>query len=402
MMTSEDRQRTGGGPAGARAAAGIRADRPSSMEARQLTQLASELQRELGRRWPTYYPAHASFTEPAVTFSLRHCGFSVVFKADLAFEAAGERKRIVIKIRREHKHGSVLRQDLSERTLALSRAEYDEHVKAYQFFQSRNDGLSVVRPLDLIESHNALVVEHAVGNDLSALARVGGDIASGAIRRCGQWWRLFHYELHQARQEMFDAAVIDAAVDRRLTRLRAIGAPGATLAALREEITTSARRLPASQLPFSVLHGDCKLRHVWAAPEQIQVLDFGNAKTGCSWIDPAALVVELSVYSLWTRHMDSSPKVADIRTLLDAYFEGPPPPAFFLYVVDGLLKKWHRRLRHWGPGAGIRQIRRSLQVTGLDKGIDRLYIDRWFTGQIRAWLALAEGHPPAWLDPVVR
>jgi hypothetical protein len=143
------------------------------------------------------------------------------------------------------------------------------------------------------------------------------------------------------------------------------------------------------------------LRHVWATADGIQVLDFGNAKSGDSWIDPAALVVELSLYSLWTRRLDSAAKVPDMRTLLNAYFGGPPPAAFSLYVVDCLLKKWHRRLRKWGPGAGLTQLHSSLKTARLDKSVERLYIDRWFSGQVRAWLALAEGRPPKWLAPVM-
>jgi hypothetical protein len=150
----------------------------------------------------------------------------------------------------------------------------------------------------------------------------------------------------------------------------------------------------------SLIHGDCKLRHVWATEDSIQVLDFGNTKTGDSWIDPAALVVELCLYSLWSRRLDSSGKADDIRTLLRAYFDGPPPLAFSLYVVDCLLKKWHRRLRRWGPGRGISGLQRSLQRAGLAHRVDRLYVDRWFTSQIEAWLGVATGAVPSWLEGV--
>jgi hypothetical protein len=98
--------------------------------------------------------------------------------------------------------------------------------------------------------------------------------------------------------------------------------------------------------------------------------------------------------------LDSGPKVPDIRTIVHAYFGGPPPPAFSLYVVDCFLKKWHRRLRSWGAGPGLTGLRRALQTAALDKRLERLYIDRWFTAQIRAWLALAEDRPPTWLRAV--
>lgn len=374
-----------------------------SMKAEEplLSALASELHVEVRQRWRTYYENRAGQGVPAITLTPRQCGFSAIFRADLEFPEAPAHESIIIKIRREHKHGSFHRSDLTERTLALSRAEYNEHVRAHTFFEGKPDGLSVVRPLDFIESFNALVVEHAVGKDLSKLVARGSSLASASIDRCGHWWRLFHHDLHNSRDRAWDPHAVDAALERRLMRLRRIGAPADILETLQDEIRTAARRVPPVRVPVSLVHGDCKLRHVWATADGIQVLDFGNTKIGDSWIDPAALVVELSLYSLWSRRMDSALKAGDMRTLLRAYFGGPPPAAFSLYVVDCLLKKWHRRLRSWGPGAGLTRLRQSLRTAGLDKPVERLYIDRWFTTQVRAWLAVAEGHPPAWLQTVV-
>jgi hypothetical protein len=361
--------------------------------------LAAELREYVMERWATYYPGRTSV--PVITLTPRHFGFSVIFQVDLEFAAAGS-ERFMIKIRRQHKHGSFVRDELTERTLALSLAEFNEHVAAYGFFSGKPDGLSVVRPLDFIESHNAFVVEHAIGNDLSKLVRAGSPVVASAMRRCGLWWRMFHHELHGARDRPWEPEIIDEMIERRMVRLRKIGAPADTLDKVREEIRTASHRVRAVPVPVSLVHGDCKLRHVWATADGIQVLDFGNAKVGDSWMDPAAVVVELSLYSLWSRRMDSATKAAEMRMLLHAYFEGPPPAAFALYVVDCLLKKWHRRLRNWGSGAGLNRLRRSLKTAGLDAPLERLYIDRWFTTQIRAWLAVAGGHPPAWLQPVVK
>ena len=366
----------------------------------RLSELATELRSEILQRWRTYYENRASGDLPTLTFTPRQCGFSAIFRCDLSFPDAQE--SLIIKIRRERRNGPFVRSELSDATMTLSRAEYDEHVRAYTFFADDADGLSVVRPLDFIESYNALVVNHAVGMDLSKLVRAGSPIVSGAMRRCGNWWRRFHHDLHDSHGRAWSSEAIDTMVDQRVLRLRAIGAPADVVMALREEISTTARQVPPVPVPVSLVHGDCKLRHVWATTDGIQVLDFGNTKIGDSWLDPAALVVELSLYSLWSRHMDSGPKVPDIRTLVHSYFGGPPPPAFSLYVVDCLLKKWHRRLRSWGAGPGMTRLRRSLQTAGLDKPLERLYIDRWFTTQVRAWLSLAEGRPPEWLQTIVK
>ena len=378
---------------------GVRSKVSPEVEQQLVAALAADIRQNIVERWPAYYPGRADGPPPAITMTPRHFGFSVIFKVELEFPDG--RESFMIKIRRQHKHGSFLLGELSDRTLALSRAEYDEHLTAYRFFAGRADGLSAVRPLDFVDSHNAFVVEHAAGSDLSKLVRGGSPLAQAAIRRCGEWWRLYHHELHKSVDRPWQSQAIDQWLERRLSRLHKIGAPADTVVAIEEEIRTAAQQVAPVPVPVSVVHGDCKLRHVWATADGIQVLDFGNTKSGDSWIDPAALVVELSLYSLWTPRMDSRRTAAEMRTLLRAYFGGPPPAAFALFVVDCLLKKWHRRLRKWGPGNGLTQLRRSLQTAGLDKPIERLYIDRWFASQIRAWLAVAGGRPPAWLQPVV-
>jgi hypothetical protein len=385
----------GGGSMAAQASSGW-----EDQEKLRLSELATELRSEILQRWRTYYEDRASGGVPILTLTPRQCGFSAIFRCDLSFPDANGRESLIIKIRRERRNGPFVRSELSDATMSLSRAEYKEHVRAHAFFAEDADGLSVVRPLDFIESFNALVVNHAVGMDLSKLVRAGSPIVPGAMRRCGAWWRQFHHDLHDSRGRAWNPETVDTAVDQRVLRLRGVGAPADVLMALREEICATARRVPSAQVPVSLVHGDCKLRHVWATAEGIQVLDFGNTKTGDSWMDPAALVVELSLYSLWSRRIDSGPQVPDIRTLVHSYFGGPPPPSFSLSVVDCFLKKWHRRLRSWGAGPGMTRLRRSLQTAGLDKPLERLYIDRWFTTQIRAWLSLAEGRPPEWLRTV--
>ena len=364
-----------------------------------VTTVAAGMEALVAERWRHYYPARASGPAPTIRLTPRHFGFSLILQVDLSFPDGAE--RFMIKIRRQQKHGSFVREALTDRTLELSRLEYEEHRKAYAFFAERGDGLSVVRPLDFIPSHNAFVVEHARGDDLSKLAKAASPLTRPALRRCGAWWRSFHYELHGARERPWAADALEAGLARRLDRLKKIGAPLEILDALGRDIRELGRTVTPASVPVSVVHGDCKLRHVWATSEAIQVLDFGNTKTGDSWIDPAALVVELSLYSLWSNRLDSSARIPDIRTLVHAYFGGPPPLAFSLYVVDCLLKKWHRRLRNWGAGAGLRRLRRALQAAGLDTSLERLYIDRWFTTQIRAWLDVGAGRPPGWLQPLL-
>ena len=60
-----------------------------------------------------------------------------------------------------------------------------------------------------------------------------------------------------------------------MERLQKIGAPAETLVRLRDEIAQAARDVEPARVPVSLVHGDCKLRHVWATPDGIQVLSAG-------------------------------------------------------------------------------------------------------------------------------
>jgi hypothetical protein len=362
----------------------------------------ADLRRHVLEHWPRYYPARAHAGAPELRLETRHFGFSVLFSAALVFPRDAGTERFMIKVRRKHRDGTILPDEVTDRTRTLARTEHEQHVRAYEFFAARGDDLGVVRPLDYIDRYNAFLVDHAVGKDLSKVVRDDDDIALASIERCGRWWRAFHRDLHHAQDRAWNPETIDRGLERRLGRLGAIGAPPEVAGQLADEMRAAARAVAPTPVPVSLIHGDCKLRHVWGSATGIQVLDFGNTKIGDSWIDPAALVAELSLYSLWSRHLHTESHVPHIRTLCDAYFGGPPPPAFWLYVADTLFKKWHRRLRKWGPGSGMTRMRQSLKTVRLDRTVERLYIDRWFSAQIRSWLALAGGQPPEWLQPLAK
>lgn len=371
-----------------------------SQIAEGLASISADLQAHVLDRWRAYFPARASASPPDVQLTVRHFGFSVLFEGMLTFPADARPERFMVKVRRNQRYGSIVPDDVNDRTLLLARKEYDEHVRAYQFFLNAPAELSVVRPIDYIERYHAFVVEHAAGRDLSKIVRSGEPIAVRSLERCGAWWRAFHDDLQQAQRCAWTADRLDRRLARRLERLRAIGAPVSLIAQLERDARAVARRVGPCQVPVSVIHGDCKLRHVWASPTGIQVLDFGNTKKGDSWMDPASLIAELSLYSLWSPRLHTASHLALMQAVVAGYFGDHPPAAFWLYVADSLFKKWHRRLRNWGPGPGMMRIRRSLKRVRLDAPVERLYIDRWFATQIRAWLALADGQPPDWLKPL--
>src|SRR5687768_16694000 len=76
--------------------------------------LVRDLRSQMLHRWPTYYPHHASSDLAKMSLDLRECGYSVILKARLEFPRQNAHERLVVKIRREQKYGSILFDDVTE------------------------------------------------------------------------------------------------------------------------------------------------------------------------------------------------------------------------------------------------------------------------------------------------
>jgi hypothetical protein len=351
--------------------------------------LQQEIRARIETCWPKYFPSLTTRTAPEIVCrrGADSRGFSVMFEFELTF-ARARSEHVLVKVRRDSRFGPYLPQEVTEAP-ELLRREFDELSRAYQYFEKRGNGLSVVRPLDYCEELNAVFIEKATGCDLGLVARNDEAAAIAAFRQCGQWLRAFHEKVHDTRPRIWTIGEFEARLMRRREKLVALGVPPAQLDPLLHQVVQLGRTYRHREVPYSLLHGDYKLRHIWASTGSIQVFDFGNVHTGPCYVDVAAFLVELSVLRLGHPWFDSERVNRYTDTFLRAYFPMQPPPLVSLFVVEALMKKWMRRRRTWSRTSVASRLQTYVRRLGAKSLIERLYLDRWFAARIRESLEMA-------------
>ena len=358
--------------------------------------LQQEILARIERRSATYFPSLAGVRAPEVVCRRRSDshGFSVLLEYDVIF-AGIETKHIFAKVRRDSRFGPYRREDVT-RAPALLQREFEELSKADRYFRGRADGLGVVRPLDYWDELNTVLIEKASGCDLEILARSDEAASLRAFTRCGQWLRAFHQDVHEPQTRVWDPEACRQRLVARRDKLAALGVPATGLDRLLRRAIDAARVSPQREVPCSVLHGDYKLRHIWATPDGIQVFDFGNVHAGDCYADIALFLVELSVLRLGNPWFQSRKAGRYAEAFLGGYFPAEPPPLVGLYVVEALLKKWRRRLRRWSKATMAATLQTCARRMGAAPVVDRWYVDRWFAARIEESLgAVVFGGNPA-------
>jgi hypothetical protein len=357
-------------------------------EQKLLASLQGEIQRKIEERWRNYFPDQAQSSAPQTICTRTHVrSYSVLFEYDVSFSPARPSQQIFAKIRRnEGGFGAYDRKHLTDRALLRCKTEFEQLSKAFVFFSARKDGLGVVRPLDHLAEHNAIVFEKAFGHDIGRLVgEQHGDLCK-YLERCGQWLRVFQNDLHRPQQKAWTSSKYEADLGKRMEALQKRGVLPGDLEQIKHLIVASASSLVRQVVPWSRLHGDYKPRHIWAAPDSIQVIDFGNSHEGECYNDIAAFLVELEVLPLINPWFDEKKSLAYSEAFLNGYFNGGVPGVLRFYMIEALLKKWERRLTRWSGNKFVIEIQRCLRRVGAAEIFERLYLNRWFTARVRELL----------------
>jgi hypothetical protein len=371
-----------------RAADGGRSSPPAGGRADAADEaLAREIAARIGKRWSTYFPANPAAPAPdVVCCRSRPHGFSVLFEFEVR-PADGGAKRVIAKVRRDSRNGAYRRQDVTAAAPRLLQLEYDELSKSYAHFRALDAGLEVVRPFDHLEDLNTIVMEKASGCELGLLNRFDDRALLAAFERCGRWLRAYHREVHEASTRPWTPGEVDARLVTRRHRLLKEGVPAGHLDAVLDRVRRAASACPEQPVPCSMLHGDYKLRHIWARPDAIQIFDFGNVHTGDCYVDVASFLVELTAWRLGAPWFDAKKIARYSEAFLGEYFgNGPDAPLLQIYVAEGLLKKWGRRLRSWSRTGMVARAQTCARSLGAASLVDRFYLDRWFAARIQEWL----------------
>ena len=162
-------------------------------EQKLLASLQGEIQRKIEERWRNYFPDEPQASVPQTICTRTHVrSYSVLFEYDVSFSSPRPTQQIFAKIRRnEGGFGAYDRKHLTDRALLRCKTEFEQLSKAFAFFSDRKDGLGVVRPLDHLAEHNAIVFEKAFGHDIGRLVRKQHSDLCEYLVRCGQWLRVF-------------------------------------------------------------------------------------------------------------------------------------------------------------------------------------------------------------------
>lgn len=366
--------------------------RPDELTARHREQVLQAL----AERWDRYYPDRHGGRPPSIrpVDGDRPQGYSILQEYALTFDGEPRSCRIIVKLRRGSRWGAVTDGAGTSKASALAQMEYRELSRAYQYFTASGGECSVIRPLDYLEEINALVMERASGDDLGRLVTRSAMAPENQFLRCGRWLRRYHREVHSCTTRRWSADEYRTRIADRLAALRAHGVRPAALDSLATGIFGRTTRQAAREVPVSVLHGDFKLRHVWAASDKIQVLDFGNVHAGDCYEDVAAFLVELELLTLATPVTRHAVVARCAAAFLGGYLgDELRPPMLSYYLVDALLKKWLRRLKRWDHGPILSTVQGGLERLGLKRAIDRLWLDPWFLRRIGGHLPLPDTAP---------
>jgi hypothetical protein len=350
--------------------------------------LRHDVENRLRGQATAYYPERAGQGLPEIvcTRSIDR-GFSLRFEFTLNW-ADGSTARVIAKIRRDSVNDAFDQFQQTATAAALGRAEYDGLVRAYRYFTTGHVGLGVVRPLDYDAERNVLIVEHAAGRDLGVLVAARDPGCTKAFARCGRWLRLFHHDLHSSRLRTWSPSEIHELMNRRGRPLIDRGVPLRVLDPFRAGLEKLAASLPAQPVTWSTLHGDYKLKHIWATPDGMQALDFGNTHEGDCCRDVAAFLVEILLLRLGNPLADLKRVASYSDAFLEEYYQGPIDPVLPIYVIECLLKKWHRRLGAWSGGKSnplYVRFQRSLSLLGTGGLLNRTIVDRWFVARLHEW-----------------
>lgn len=318
---------------------------------------------------------------------------SVLFEYAITFSDPQPPLGLIAKIHRQSGPESNIDLDLPAKSVREGRAEWEELSKAYRHFAQRTDGLGVVRPVGYIEPYHALLVEKASGRELAKIIGTTASDQTRALMRAGRWLSSFH-KLHALPNRNWTSQWYASRLDERRTKFLSLGVSRGRWEPLLDHVQAQSERLSPQSIPCAMLHGDFRLRHIWATPEGIQVLDLGNAHEGDCYYDVASLVVELLTVRLGRPIAGRRRIDRYIRTFLDAYFGAEPPGVFWFYVIDRLFKKWGRWMSRWnhptkdaGWAATLQQYVRLVHGTNV---VNHLYVSPWFSARIMKALERAD------------
>lgn len=319
----------------------------------------------------------------------RALGYSLSFAFEVT-PADGVPQRVFAKARRASRFGAYAAPDGETRAARLLQQEFRTLQAADAWFRAHAPSLGVAAPVAYLDDCHALILRAARGTALDTLVARAHPVVLPAVVRAGRWLQGFHGGVNHLVTSPWTFQVFADRLGRVLGELAASGYEAGRMASLRARVLAQAARFEGLACSHSLLHGDYKLRHIWASETGLQVLDFGNVHHGPVVEDLAAFIVELEVMELgrWTRPTPGARELSAV--FLESYGALHAPPLLSLQLILARIKKWSRRRARISSSRSARRVQHLLRLTRTHHVVQRRYLDPWFADRIEAelsWLA---------------
>ena len=273
----------------------------------------------------------------------------------------------------------------------LARAWYRGLERSHRHFTALADPhLGSIRPLDLLEDLDAVVMEYVDRPNLrtrivaEARWHASGEPVDRLIEHAGRWLREYHAAGGLAELPLRCPTRSDllSAFDRFLTYLADVSGEVRYFQALGEMAARMAEHYLPDTLPLVVAHGDYAPRNVFVGPgDRVAGFDAAPRVLGPSYEDVARFLVAVRTSGVQVLSFGRAYATARLDSLqerfLHGYYAGEPPPlpalrAFELLV---LLNKYSAVIARSGSDSLRVRLRARLR-TGLYFRRLRVEVDR--------------------------
>ena len=262
----------------------------------------------------------------------------------------GKKKMVLVKIRRNPKMES-LTQAIATDLHANVPIEYRSLVFVYDRLAGRDEGLSVIRPLDFIEPYQAIVMEEYPSQPLRKILvdqRNGGNLHElvDAATKTGKWLHYFHHHVNTPQEVSFSNDDILSEVEHFARRLEN-SSHGRVQA--QEILTPFSEQMKYSQLDsmtFSQSHADMTCDNVlYSADQKVCVIDI-KTRLAPVYSDLGLILThpetfKQQIFSAGLYLPESLLKVYR-EAILAGYFSDEPPDKFLVAIYSAIkvLDKW--------------------------------------------------------------
>lgn len=300
-----------------------------------------------------WYGQDARIASPKPTIKANRNSFFIIYDIAITSE---EKKRVLLKIRRQTRLKSLNAAINSNIAHDNTRMEYEALVAIYNFFKDKVDRFDVIRPLAFFDKWYAMAVEECQSvhldkllHNCSFLTKIKGfDCPElfNITQNAGSWLAIYHREMHSQQETPYSSQELSEEIREALSNLSMASNETLQLEHLNSAFSQKITGLNLDTLPFSTIHGDFKNENILVTSDnRICVIDLKPthdtiySDLGQILIDPDTYKVQIFTFGMFfsKRFME---KYRD--AILKGYFQDEPIDQALvkLYCAISLIDKW--------------------------------------------------------------